>query len=465
MLALALQPVDTTPFSQGICHMIIKLPAQKICFSEKEPDFRDLIIRSIDPYKKSILFLQRAYKKYDLVMVKYVSWLMVPCLYIFYFLLLGWGRSDPSDAKASVFPSKMGKGKVVPLPQRATPCSRCCLTSQRVLRTNLQLRKLKIDTYAENLVCFTFDGTSGSLFYKHLTKFHPVYGHYLEMAKKFLTAVFVQSNIFRASKGEVVWIISDDCTISHHIIKILHDVRIPFLAHSIEKKSRSVSVLVPNFHFIEKVGYKQMQDRIRKVSLATKKKPLVFWRGSTTGVPCSVPSLFGRNCSHKCEEVQRVELVRRSSEIPWIDAKLSNFVQWCKGKEFEHRNLLGKNKPESFWINYRGVIEIDGNVDAWGNRWRMVSGSVIFRVESPYISSFTEHQIPHEHFIPIAANFSNLKSSTKIITSTVPADTQKLKDIAKNAYEYGSKYTYSYEVQKVAQEIFSIWGESFALFS
>lgn len=47
MLALALQPVDTTPFSQGICHMIIKLPAQKNCFSEKEPDFRDLIIRSI----------------------------------------------------------------------------------------------------------------------------------------------------------------------------------------------------------------------------------------------------------------------------------------------------------------------------------------------------------------------------------------------------------------------------------
>lgn len=150
MLALALQPVDTTPFSQGICHTIIKLPAQKNCFSAKEPDFRDLIIRSIDPYKKSILFLQRAYKKYDLVMVKYVLWLMVACLYIFHFLLFWRVVSGSTDAKTTVFPSKMGRGKVVPLPQRATPCSRCCLTSQRVLRTNLQLRKLKIDTYAEN---------------------------------------------------------------------------------------------------------------------------------------------------------------------------------------------------------------------------------------------------------------------------------------------------------------------------
>jgi len=106
------------------------------------------------------------------------------------------------------------------------------------------------------------------------------------------------------------------------------------------------------------------------------------------------------------------------------------------------------------------VIEIDGNVDAWGNRWRMISGSVVFRVESLYISSFTEHQIPYEHFIPIAANFSDLKKNTKIITSGVLADIQKLNTIAKNAFEYGAKYTYTYEVQKVASEIFSIWNES-----
>ena len=67
MLALALQPVDTTPFSQGICHMIIKcLQAQRNVFSAKvlpkETDFRDLIIRQIDPYKKSIKNLSCSYK-------------------------------------------------------------------------------------------------------------------------------------------------------------------------------------------------------------------------------------------------------------------------------------------------------------------------------------------------------------------------------------------------------------------
>lgn len=72
-----------------------------------------------------------------------------------------------------------------------------------------------------------------------------------------------------------------------------------------------------------------------------------------------------------------------------IDAKLSNLNQLCKGKEMEFQSLLGKETPEIRWSNYRGVIEIDGNVDAWGNRWRMISGSVVFRVESPYISSFT----------------------------------------------------------------------------
>jgi len=371
-----------------------------------------------------------------------------------------WVISDLSSAKANT--SKLAK--TVSIAKSGKLCNGCCQTSQRVLRSNLQLLRHKHDKHADNLVCFTYDSTSGSLFYKHLTKFHPVYGHYLEMAQKFLTDVFLWSNIFRASKGEVVWIISDDCTISHDIIKILHDLHIPFLAHSIEKKSRSVSVLVPNFHFIEKDGYEQMQERMKKVNLA-RRHASVFWRGSTTGVPCSVPSMFGLRCKHTCENVQRVELVHLSSEIPWIDAKLSNLVQWCIGKESELRNLLSRSTPEIFWTNYRGIIEIDGNVDAWGNRWRMVSGSVIFRVESPYVSSFTEHQIHHVHYVPITANFSNLKSSTKIITSRVPADIQKLNNIAKNAYEYGAKYTYSYEVQKVASEIFSIWGgKSYALF-
>jgi len=143
---------------------------------------------------------------------------MVTCSYIFYFFVF-WGVvSGPTDAKVTVFPLKMGKGKEVPLRLRATRCNRCCLTSQRILRTNSHLHRLKINKYAENLVCFAYDGTTGSLFYKHLTKFHPVYGHYLEMAKKFIADIFLQSNIFRASKGEVVWIISDDCTISHDII-------------------------------------------------------------------------------------------------------------------------------------------------------------------------------------------------------------------------------------------------------
>ena len=387
-----------------------------------------------------------------------IMWVMLTFLNYIFFTFY-WVVSGLSGAK-TVYPRMMEK--TVSQTKRGTPCSSCCLTSQRVLRSNLQLRRTKIDDLAENLVCFAYDGTNGSLFYKHLTKFHPVYGHYLTMAHKFLTDVFVRSNIFRASKGEVVWIISDDCTINHDVIKVLRDLRIPFLAHSIEKKSRSVSILVPNFHFIEKDGYKQMQHRMRKVlSLTTtKRQPLVFWRGSDTGIPCGVPSLFGVNCSKKCEKVHRVELVRLSSEIPWINAKLSNLVQWCRGKESEIRNLLGKKIPEIQWMKYRGIIEIDGNVDAWGNRWRMVSGSVIFRVESPYISSFTEHQIPHEHYIPIAANFSNLRSSTKIITSTVPTDIQRLNNVAKNAFDYGAKYTYSYEVNKVASEIFSIWNES-----
>ena len=48
-----------------------------------------------------------------------------------------------------------------------------------------------------NIMLFAYDGTSGSLFYKHLTKFHPVYGHYLTMAHTFLNIIITTTTTTR----------------------------------------------------------------------------------------------------------------------------------------------------------------------------------------------------------------------------------------------------------------------------
>ena len=59
-------------------------------------------------------------------------------------------------------------------------------------------------------------------------------------------------------------------------------------------------------------------------------------------------------------------------------------------------------KAEVEWANSSGILDVDGNVNAWGLYWRLASGSTIFKVESEYISSYTEHALPFVHYIPIA---------------------------------------------------------------
>jgi hypothetical protein len=89
----------------------------------------------------------------------------------------------------------------------------------------------------------------------------------------------------------------------------------------------------------------------------------------------------------------------------------------------------------------------------------MGSGSVVYRVESPYVSSFSEKQVPHIHFIPLSANFSDLENVTRLITSTEIVDVNKLENIAENAREYCTQYSYLNEIQRVSSEIFLIWNK------
>ena len=43
------------------------------------------------------------------------------------------------------------------------------------------------------------------------------------------------------------------------------------------------------------------------------------------------------------------------------------------------------------------VLEIDGNIDAWGNRWRMESGSVLFLVKSNFKHFYSDKLVDGVH--------------------------------------------------------------------
>ena len=63
---------------------------------------------------------------------------------------------------------------------------------------------------------------------------------------------------------------------------------------------------------------------------------------------------------------------------------------------------MSPRAAEAAWADSSGILDVDGNVNAWGLYWRLASGSTIFKVESEHISAYTEHAVPFVHYVPIA---------------------------------------------------------------
>ena len=61
-------------------------------------------------------------------------------------------------------------------------------------------------------------------------------------------------------------------------------------------------------------------------------------------------------------------------------------------------------------INYKYILNIDGNASTWdATAWKMNSGSVIFKVDAPWVQWFYPEYVPYIHYIPIKDDMSDLQ--------------------------------------------------------
>ena len=92
-----------------------------------------------------------------------------------------------------------------------------------------------------------------------------------------------------------------------------------------------------------------------------RRESAVFWRGSTTGWSCSIDDAA---CDSRdgCARLTRQSRQRRRR--PWLI--LGSRV--CRSATFEQEfqsSHVGA-APELEWVRHKGILEVDGNVDAWG---------------------------------------------------------------------------------------------------
>jgi hypothetical protein len=83
----------------------------------------------------------------------------------------------------------------------------------------------------------------------------------------------------------------------------------------------------------------------------------------------------------------------------------------------------------------------------------MMSGSVIFKIQSNNTNSYISQMKPYIHYIPIHSNLSNLHTITKLITANNTKTIKLLNKIVINSRKLAQQYTYE---KQLITAVFSI---------
>jgi hypothetical protein len=217
---------------------------------------------------------------------------------------------------------------------------------------------------------------------------------------------------------------------------------------SISGQQRYSDIPIPNYDdmFII-LGMKDMKFDEFIVDWDQKTNNKAVFRGGPSG------------CGYTTETNQRLHLV--SMKSPLLDAKIVG-----KGKTIDSQSVkfdpvhgLGMlntgMKPGNFvsmveQSKHKYIIHVDGNVHAYRLLTTMMTGSLVIRVESPYIS-WVDHLIkPGQHYVLVKPDLSDLIEKIR----WCEAHPKSARKMARAGYEFARRALTREYVEKTVEKIF-----------
>ena len=217
---------------------------------------------------------------------------------------------------------------------------------------------------------------------------------------------------------------------------------------SISGQQRYSDIPIPNYDdmFII-LGMKDMKFDEFIVDWDQKTNNKAIFRGGPSG------------CGYTVETNQRLHLV--SLKSPLLDAKIVG-----KGKTIDSQSVkfdpihgLGMlntgMKPGNFvsmveQSKHKYIIHVDGNVHAYRLLTTMMTGSLVIRVESPYIS-WIDHLIkPGQHYVLVKPDLSDLIEKIR----WCEAHPKSARKMARAGYEFAKRALTREYVEKTIEKIF-----------
>lgn len=217
-----------------------------------------------------------------------------------------------------------------------------------------------------------------------------------------------------------------------HLSKVLRELNVNFrdgrqLSFSFDDKSvdpglrfnrsrDSKEPLIPDPYLLAELAKWKKADRsldIYRGPPFLERKKQLFWRGSTSGSTMYSLAEFFDNYRVKACLLTRRELPEHA------DCKISRLVQLPEKFREEARSFLIKSDILSAVVDtrefaqYQMFLDLPGNASAWGTCIRYFQGILIFRVAHEHELLYYEWLEPWKHYIPVAADLSDLKSGVE----------------------------------------------------
>jgi hypothetical protein len=203
---------------------------------------------------------------------------------------------------------------------------------------------------------------------------------------------------------------------------------------SISGQKAYSDIPIPNYDdmFIV-MGMKDMKFDEYETDWSKKKYNKAVFRGGPSG------------CGYTTETNPRIRLAAMKS--PLLDAKLigkgktidSNSIKFdpVHGLGMLNTGIAASNQFMTMaeQSQYKYIIHVDGNVNAYRLLTTMMTGSLIIRVDGPYLSWVDQLIKPNVHYILVKADLSDLLQKIKWCEMS-PKSAQK---IAKAGYEFAKR--------------------------
>ena len=140
-----------------------------------------------------------------------------------------------------------------------------------------------------------------------------------------------------------------------------------------------------------------------------KRKPIMFWRGSTTGQPIS--------STQSLKELIRVKTCLMFESDKKFDMKISNIVQNKIPKQIilqwlSKNNIYSQRVNESKFMLYKYHPDLSGNNElcgSWGVIRKYLRGNLVFKPNYKSYMYYDKFLEPWKHYVPVDLDFSDLR--------------------------------------------------------